>query len=116
MADGKIKTPVFVYDFDTVKNQLKEIRQAFGEARIFYSYKTNPKLGKAIHNLGLGLQVTSYQHLFDVLEFSSGENVFYNGKVLNDEMLEHLVNNNVHIVFYNLHPVIVNLNLIISSL
>src|SRR3989344_9152903 len=97
--------PIFTYDLHTVKNQLQKIKNVFNKATIFYSYKTNPTLGEEIYKLGIGLQVTSPQHLKEVLKFASGKDIIYCGKVLDRSILEHLVNKGIHIIANSINQV-----------
>ncbi|MFH1721473.1 MAG: hypothetical protein ABH950_02580 [Candidatus Altiarchaeota archaeon] len=103
----KIESPAFIYDAEKIGSQLNILRTIFrdSDTRIYYSYKTNPSLGKLVYSLGCGLQVTSLNHLNEVLKFADSKNVIFCGRTLSDEEIRFLIGSNVHIIANSINQI-----------
>lgn len=98
----KLKLPCFVYDVKQVEEQLQKLKSSFENAnrntKIFYSYKTNSALASYLVEKGLGLQVTSLDHLLKALKLTSGKNIIFSSRELSKEIINLLIKNKVKLI------------------
>jgi len=98
----KQKSPCFIYDVKKIDEKLKQLKDSFGNSnkktKIFYSYKTNPALVSYLIDEGLGLQVTSLNHLLKALKLTSGKNIIFSSRELSKDIINILIKNKVNII------------------
>lgn len=95
-------TPLHVVDFAQLERNARDMLDARGpsgeQARVFYSYKTNPVPGvlSDLHRLGVGAEVVSPYELWLARELGvPGADIIYNGPVKSAESLAMAIDLNV---------------------
>ncbi|HCU2028561.1 TPA: alanine racemase [Pseudomonas aeruginosa] len=102
---SQMNTPAFVYCHDTLDQSRQSVQGALNRLWegnwIAYSYKTNPLLARHLARMGCAMQVTSPQHLREVMRFLDEDGLsrsFYCSGSLTPQDAQEVVASGLYIV------------------
>ncbi len=108
-ADGR--TPLFVYDMETLRSRIRDLKSLESVDRVFYAVKANwhPRIILEMDRVGFGFECVSIgelQHLQEVLPHPDPDRILFTPNFAPRREYEHAFELGVHVTLDNLYPLI----------
>ncbi|MBL6991184.1 MAG: bifunctional aspartate kinase/diaminopimelate decarboxylase [Bacteriovoracaceae bacterium] len=101
--------PVYVYNQQTIKDSISELKQLKAVDKIFYAMKANfnPQVLETIYNQGIGFECVSTGEIKAILRLFpkiSPQNIIFTPNYASYDEYKYALEQNVYVTIDNLHP------------